>query len=101
MATHSRQLPRNSTIDIFHHGEVRGEEDVEIALMNERRRDLDVSSLIPSLYDGSVQAGDCIGWGELVEVGEDEAVCREVCGEDVEELEEACWDIFWSSQVGG
>lgn len=34
LAEHARQVARKRTVDVFHEGEVGGEEDIEVALLN-------------------------------------------------------------------
>ena len=67
--------------------------------MHKRCCDRDVPSLVSRLHDWRVDAGD--GVGKRCEVGEDEAVVREVGGKDVEELHEARGNVFGYGQVRG
>ena len=67
--------------------------------MHKRRCDRDVPPLMSRLYHWRVDASD--GIRERCEVRQDEAVVREVGGEDVEELHEACWDVFGYGEVVG
>ncbi|MBA7494109.1 hypothetical protein ES702_04678 [subsurface metagenome] len=67
--------------------------------MDEGGGDEGVTTFVARLYDWCVLAGD--HGGEMGEVGEKEAVVREVGGEDVEELEEASGDVFGFCEVRG
>ena len=89
MGRHPCEFARDGAIYVFHHGEVCGEEDVEVSLVHEGGGDLYVAALVAGLDDGGVEARDRVGGRKVVEVGEDEAVGGEVGGQDVEELEEA------------
>lgn len=63
--------------------EVRREEDVEVALLDEQRRAWHGRVLVPRLHDRGIDAGDRIGEGG--EVGEEEAVSGEMSSEGAEE----------------
>lgn len=93
------QLARDGAVDVLHHGEIRGEEDVEVALVHERGGDADVAALVAGLDYRRVQARDRVG--EVVKVGEDEAVRREVLVQHVEELHQRRGDVFRDGEVGG
>ncbi len=54
MAGDSRQLTCHGSIDVFYYGEVGWEQDVEVALLNQRRADGDSAPLISRLNDGSI-----------------------------------------------
>lgn len=94
-----RQAPRNRTVQILHHSEVRREEDVKVALVDHGRRDGDGAATVARLHDGAVDARGAVG--EAVEVAGYEAVGGEGSGEDVEELHEARGDVLWEGEVGG
>lgn len=94
----ARQFACDGAVDVLHHGEVRGKEDVEIALVHERRGDSDIAALVAGLDDGRVQSRD--GVREVVKVGEDEAVRWEVLVQHVEELHQRGRDVFGDGEVG-
>lgn len=78
-----RQPSSDRSVDILHDSKVRRKQDVEVALLHQRRPNKDSFSLVAGLDDGSVEARRRLR--ERVEVGGDEAMCRKAAREDVEE----------------
>lgn len=84
MRHNARKPARDSTINVFHDPEIRREQDVEVALHDQRRAHQDCAALVAGLDYGAIVPRCCLR--ESVEVGGDEPVGGEVRAEDVEEL---------------